>query len=225
MKDKILDVDPFGVEAVLSSFKNEISYLKREDLKNNIIGVVKRIIFLDLILKDSGEYPKRYSQSMIYDSLNAILSIINGNERYFYFDFRSLIENSIRSFLLLNDKDRTGINEMFENFKKLEIGNYQLIVNYYSRSCDYVHNNARASLPITNSFTELKNNISNEDLMVKRSTELLSLLSEICFIYSITHYEIVEHVFYRKKSTLKRLLSQKTFEKINKHIADTYVKV
>lgn len=225
MKDRILEVDPFGVEKVLASFSEEISFIRREDLKNNIIGVIRKIIFLDLLLKESGEYPKRYSQSMIYDALNAIISIINGKERYFYFDFRSLIENSVRSFLLLEDHDKTGINALLERFKELEIGNYQLVTNYYSRSCDYVHNNIKANLPITNSFTELKNITSNEALMAKRSKDLLSLLTEFCYIYSVIHYDIVEHVFYRKKSTLRRLLSEQIVEKINGHFAEIHEKV
>ncbi|HBV85746.1 MAG TPA: hypothetical protein DEF42_03605 [Desulfosporosinus sp.] len=215
MDNSILTHDPFNVKNALDTFREEFKDIRNEGLVNTFISILKKVIFFNLTIKESNLHNTRYFNSIIYDALNAIISICKGNERYCYFDIRSLIENSLRVSLRLEDNDEMSVTSLFYRFNESGLGNYQLIKNYYSLACDYVHNNSRADLPVTSSYVELKNSHSSEERMLQRSRDLLQLISEITYIVLVVYNDEVNHIFYRKSTSLKFLVSERIYKRIS----------
>jgi len=108
-----------------------------------------------------------------------------------------------------------SITNLFSKFNESKLGDYQLIKNYYSSACDYVHNNIRADLPVTSSYVELKNSHLSEEKMLQRSKDLVQLISEITYIVLVVYDEEVNHVFYRKSTSLKFLVSERIYRRLS----------
>ena len=108
-----------------------------------------------------------------------------------------------------------SITTLFSEFEESKLGNYQLMKHYYSLACDYVHNNIRAELPVTSSYVELKNSNLSEEKMLQRSRDLLQLISEITYIILGVYDLEVNHAFYRKRISLKFLVSEKIYKRLS----------
>lgn len=214
-KIELLDYDPLNHKDTLSKFDIEFKSIQNTDVKNKLTCVIKLIIFLETSFKMNQHRQNRFLPSLIFDSLCAINSILNGTTRHFYFEVRSMIENSLRLFLNLDNENETGVNKLFtmfeESIKNTDIDSL-IIKSYYSNACDYVHNNYRANLNIDFTFKQIKDNYISEKEIIFNVNLMYNLIEKICEIYIIKNPHHIEHAFFKEKSSLKFLLNSKLYK-------------
>lgn len=208
MKSSFLESDPYNTRVEISNFRGELDWIRQESDKNNIISIVKKILFMRIILYRSSIENYRYFDSIIYDCLSAINCLRLNKERYFYFDLRSMIENILRCSLKKEDSDDTGITELFRQFDELSLSQhiYDQLTSLYANSCDYVHNNIRAELPVSQSFLDIKNDRLSARQLSSLINDLLKITNIAVEIITEVYFDEVECAFYRTNSTIDFLI-------------------
>ncbi|OAT21466.1 hypothetical protein M979_0325 [Buttiauxella noackiae ATCC 51607] len=150
---KFLSIDPYNILGTISSFRNEFKNLPDKYIVDSLLSTTKKAIFLK-ILHERSLRNNRHLLSIIYDLLCCVSTIKNNEERYFYFNIRSCIENSIRFFLNKSNDDEIGVTRMFLEFKEKykNIDAVSNLARIYTEACNYVHNNEKAGIDISKSF-------------------------------------------------------------------------
>lgn len=206
-----LERDPLHVKSEVTRMiqvMNEGSFIPNENLQR---GIVKRVIFLKILL--SNKKPSHYPMSLLYDSLSGLYSLFNLAPRYFHFNFRSLIENTLRTILNLEDNDAKGVNELFNCSREFFSGNkiiieiIDLLAGKYTLSSNYVHSNISSNMEVHLYYKRIcERKTANEEV-----TGLLELydmtLSKISELFALVFADDVQHIFHRKKTTLNYLIN------------------
>ncbi|SIS97937.1 hypothetical protein [Salimicrobium salexigens] len=214
-----LERDPLKVKPEVNKMiklLNEKQELPQQNIQR---GIVKRIIFLKIFLQTKE--PSHYPNALLYDSLTSLHTLATRSERYFFFNIRSLIENTLRTILNLTDFDRTGVNELFRisrdkyasNTKIIEV--ISLLSDKYTYSSNFVHSNISANMEINLYFKEVTNQSTSDKDLTKLLNLFLLILTKISEIIVIVFPDEVEHIFHRKKETLIYLVNQKIVQEIN----------
>ena len=191
----------------------EFLTLKELD-RNNINFILKKIIFLKYILRQESE-DYRVS-AMVSDLLYLIRTIQVGEERYYYFNIRSIIEHSLRIINDINSTDTITNNDIMNLteqivFNKSAQINLNIVKDEYSKSCLFVHGNENANMSLNEFYNSFKsdNDIINE--ITKKLTVLVKLMNELFNLILITKNDLVDSAFYRRKTILKHLLGEKSY--------------
>ena len=141
---------------------------------------MRKIILLKLASQQDSLLNNRFLQGIIFDALFALKEVKN-NERYFYFNIRSLLENLMRFILKLKNNDKTGILQLNKQFSKLKFNHYEKLTTIYTKACNFVHNNELSDLKLIVYYQEI-NEVSN--LCIEKQEDLSLLLRDIGHIIS-----------------------------------------
>lgn len=205
----IIDNDPLKISEQLNWFKIHFKTFEKEslDLVNTII---KRLIFLKVGTNNS----ERFMNSIIYDALSCLCEVHNSKERYFYFSYRSLIENLVRSSLNKSNDDETRITPLFKEFQS-SISNqtlytqdiYSDLMKEYSFACGYIHNNQSSGLNIMLGYQQMVSTKTLEKNKIKNMLEcLLATLENGIRVLSLTRREDILKNFGRNFYFISKLL-------------------
>lgn len=182
--------------------------------RNLLKGISKKIIFLHRISIHlyNNEY---YLNYLISDILYSLRCIMNGQERYFYFNLRSTIENFLK-FILNIKKDQTpSIKGLFQDLKSCHPKSNEILRQQYGKYCDYIHNNQHANLNIAKSFLE-----TNKESFKKISTSIHDfnlIISTIVEYFIIRENNSIDSLFYGVKRELKKLIGNSLYSKFQKN--------
>ena len=211
MKNSFLENDPYNTRTEIKNFRVELDWIRQESDKNNVISIIKKVLFMRIILYRTIVESYRYFNSIIYDCLSAINCLQLNKKRYFYFDLRSMIENILRCSLKKGDADETGITELFRQFGELSLPQYiyDQLTSLYANSCDYVHNNIRAELPVAKSFLDIKNDMLSDKQLTSLISDLLKIINIAVEIVIEVYFNEVEYAFYRTNPTIDFLVGTK----------------
>lgn len=209
-KKELIDIK----NEVNSFIESEFSKLSELE-KNHIRFVLKRVVFLKYMLRlFNGNY--KY-QALTSDIMYLLSSIKKGETRYYYFNLRSIIEQSLR---IINNIDSTNTltnTDIMEKTKGL-IDNYKVSINLdiikdeYTTSCHYVHGNKNASMELAEIYQNCFEDKEIENLTQKLNV-LVKLLKELFELILISQNSLVDAAFHRRKSILKFLVGEKSYAK------------
>lgn len=153
----MLHPDPYFLYEQEKRFKEEFKELSDSDLEN-LLYFVRKIMLLKLITQQDTLKSNRFLQGMIYDALFA-LKEIKSNERYFYFNIRSLIENLMRFVIKLENDSSMGVIKLEKEFSKYSLFHHQRLVSIYKEACNFVHNNQLSGLDLGVNYQEIKSSV------------------------------------------------------------------
>ncbi|MBT2644758.1 hypothetical protein J7I80_21295 [Bacillus sp. ISL-41] len=198
---------------------NELNELE----KNNLKFVLKKVVFLKYLIRQSGK-DFRY-QALTSDIMYLIRSIKKGEERYYYFNLRSIIEQSLRIINNIESTDTISNSDIMEITKALieekKVGiNLDIIKDEYHTCCLYVHGNENADMELAEFYQNcIDNNILIKNLPRKLSV-LVKLLKEIFDLIIISQNAVVDAAYHRRKSILKFLAGDQSFLKFEQFKID-----
>lgn len=192
---------------------------KKLPLENDLIYVIKLILFNKQLFIKGDSTNKYYKDHMIYDLLMIIHSLTNNSVINFYQLYRSYIENFIRAMLDLKDNDETGVNALFKLFEdKYGINrNNQEFIAYikgeYSKACDYVHSNLRSNVSVYLYYKDiLDSDEMNEKNLKKLILKIKTLLMKIVkFNIDVDTYSI-DSLYYRQYIKLEFLIGSNLYK-------------
>ncbi|MGO4790396.1 hypothetical protein AB4124_23565 [Paenibacillus sp. 2KB_20] len=211
MNRNILEYDPLGTKESIRLFIEMYNMDISISGNNKLKCVIKKIIFIKLFVDNHN--PTHYPKSMIFDILSALNSLKEHKQRYYHFNIRSFIENILRTILLLDDSDRTGVNELFRqsrsacNEKDEEIEIINLLESKYTISNNYVHSNLMAGIEIHQFYKKIKEETMQSEITEDCFDQMCVLLTRVSELLIRRFSNEVEHIFFRKKATLSFLLN------------------
>jgi len=201
------------IKSEINSFI-ELEFNMLEELeKNNLKFVLKRVVFLKYLIRQSGDF--RF-QALTSDIIYLISSIKKGETRYYYFNLRSIIEQALR---IVNNIDSTNTmpnTSIMEKTQELVNAN-QVIINLdvikdeYSTACLYVHGSENADMDLAGVYQdciEHNNQIQNSPQKLK---VLVKLLKELFDLILISQNAMVDAAYHRRKSILKFLVGNPSY--------------
>ncbi|VTR60735.1 Uncharacterised protein [Actinobacillus pleuropneumoniae] len=214
MTDLVNKYDPLDdIKLEVSKFTSMLQSKRALPNHNELAAIAKYIIAMKVIINYHGG--SHYKNCMIYDILSCVNSLTSSSIRNFHYVYRSFIENYLRSMLNLNDSDETGVNQLFrsmeEKYAKTIEGKAKLdfIAGEYSKSCLYVHSNAKAKATVQLYLADIT---SNDDFnRIKLSAtinKVLQTLKKMFELFIISHPDIIENSFYRNKQKLRYLIGE-----------------
>ncbi|OTA15646.1 hypothetical protein Xvie_02499 [Xenorhabdus vietnamensis] len=215
--NSFLSTDPYNILETVTKFKNEFISIENQYVRDCLISTVKKTLLLKII-HNKTLTNNRYLLSIIYDFLCCISSINLNEERYFYFNLRSSIENIIRFSLDKPNDDETGITRLFTQFKDKykNISGVSSLSRAYSDACNYVHNNIKAGLDLSKSFSYIN---GTKNLPTKRlkslAKELHEVQSSIDEILIANNKADITYTFLYLNESLTYLTNKRFIEKLN----------
>lgn len=193
--------------------KAEFSDVKEID-RNKIIFIIKKIVLLKYLTRQANS-DYRFN-ALISDIMYLIRSIKTGEERYYYFNLRSIIEHSLR---IVNNIDSTNTisnNDIMEITKELIASkdasiNISLIKDEYNKSCLYVHGNEKARMNLAAYYQNCFEHKGLIEGISQKLNVLIKMLKELFDLMLISQNNIVDAAFFRRKTILKYLLVEGSY--------------
>lgn len=193
--------------------------------ENELIYIAKLIIFNKSIFVVNDRGNTHYRNYMIYNLLMLMHSLTKDSKINFYQLYRSLIENILRVMLNLEDRDETGVNELFRRFSEKyecnEIGKEftNFIKGEYSEACNYVHSNIRADVDVYLFYSEI---LASDEMDDKNIIKLIFIIKTFLFKFAefIVNVEPtkIEATYYRKNEELKHLIGENLYLNFKRQI-------
>ena len=213
---KFLSIDPYNILGTISSFREEFENIPDKFVADTLISTTKKAIFLK-ILHDRSLQNNRYLLSIIYDLLCCMSTIKKSEERYFYFNLRSCIENAIRFFLNKQSDDETGVGRLFSEFKEKykNLDSVSSLARIYSKACNYVHNNSKADIDISRSYKFIDNDKAIDD--EKRRClcrELFELHSSLNILLLENNKPDIIHAYLYVNENITHLINKDFLDKL-----------
>ncbi|WP_160693376.1 hypothetical protein [Clostridium sp. C2-6-12] len=198
---------------------------KKLPQENDLIYIVKLILFTKQFFTQEDFDRKHYRNYMIYDLLLMMHSLTGNSVISFYQLYRSFIENIIRVMLELEDTDETGINAIFKLFEDKygtsEANNefIYFIKGEYSKACDYVHSNLRSDVSVYLFYQDIINSDEMNDKTLKNFISKIKtlLIKFINFIIDVKTYSI-DSVYFRHYNELEFLIGTNLYKHFKKRI-------
>lgn len=209
-----------GLKKEIKTFVDrEFGNLEELD-KNNINYILKKIVFLKYYLRQVS--PDYRVSSMISDLLYLIRTIQLGEERYYYFNVRSIIEHSLRIINHIESTDTITNSEILKLTDQIVINksiqvNLSLVKDEYSKSCLFVHGNQNSNMNLNEFYQSCLNNEGIINEVSKKLSVLVKLLTELFALILITQNDKIDAAFYRRKSILKYLLGEALYSTFVEH--------
>lgn len=201
---------PFNSKEEINLFRSAIKdKIKSESELNTLVNTFKYIYFVNIIIDTASNVDrKRYMEGIIYDALNAIITIIIKRERYLNLNIRSLIENLARINLLKSHSEDLFSEHIIKtDFVKLKENNenWKYLYDNYKITCLFIHSNPSAKLNIGTTLNKLliEDNIKDSKKQVIYLNKIMKTV--ITVLLEIFHKEI-ENKFYRNNNELQFLL-------------------
>ncbi len=124
--------------------------------RSKIICVAKNMLFFKKFFYFYVDNQMHYYSCLINDMLLLIHSLSQNSIRIHYVTFRSLIENLIRVLLKYEDKNATGVRNMFKEFALNDCKEYYAYLEgEYGKCCEVVHSNNNFTIPMYSFYEEL----------------------------------------------------------------------
>jgi hypothetical protein len=182
---------------------------------NELQAITKYVIVMKTIVNSHKD--SHYKNSMIFDIISAVHSLTGVSIRNFHYIYRSFIENYLRSMLDLEDNDETGVNQLFR-LSMERYGNTEwkhlldFITSEYSKSCLYVHSNAKAKANVHLYYIDIiTNDEFNKKTLSSTINKILSALKIMLELLIVSSPHIVENAFYRNKQRLRYLIGENLY--------------
>lgn len=211
-----LTIDPYNVLGTVSKFKEDLQVIPDQYIVDSLISAVKKSIFLKIIHEKSLR-GNRHLLSIIYDFLGCISAIKKNEDRYFYFNIRSCIENSIRFLLNKDNDDEIGVTKMFNEFKERYKGvaGVSSLARVYSDACNYVHNNIKADIDVSKSYKYIDSpKVFEKKKSRKLCDDLVSVQLSLNDFLLINNKEDIKHAFLYLNENIEYLINKNFLEKL-----------
>lgn len=208
--------DPHCIRETVLLFKDDLKTIPNQYVIDILLSTAKKTIFFK-ILHEKSLKKNRHLLSIIYDLLCCISAIKNNEERYFYFNVRSCIENSIRFLLNKSNDDDIGVTKMFNEFKEKYKGvsGVSEISRVYSDACNYVHNNIKAEIDLSKSYKKINGKKDfNEKTSRKLCRDILAVHSSLNEPLLINNKNDVKHAFLYLNENIEYLINKRFMEKL-----------
>ena len=200
----------------------EFNVLRELD-KNNLMFILKKIVFLKYLARQvSWDYR---INAITSDIMYLIRSMKTGEERYYYFNLRSIIEHILR---IVNDIDSTNtisnsdVMELTQNLitiKKARI-NMALIKDEYTKSCLYIHGSEKARMDLANFYENCLEDKGMIKEISSKLTILVKLLKELFDLILISQNSNIDAAFFSRKTVLKYLIGDNSYSIFEKYLED-----
>lgn len=123
---------------------------------NKMKNVAKNILFLKKFFNYYVDDQQHYYSCLISDMFLLVQALSQNSIRNYFVTYRSLIENLIRVLLKYDDKNATGVRNMFSEFRDCSTKIYvDYLEGEYGKCCEVVHSNCNFSVPMYNFYEEL----------------------------------------------------------------------
>lgn len=199
-------------------------YSLSQENKDFLIYFSKKIMFFrelyHLKFFFSDENRKYYMEQIISDSFYIINTFLEINSRYFYLNYRSIIEQFCGLFnnvplsngRIFVTNELSSINKFIntsnlknEKNKKIDYG---LLKSCYSKACMYIHGNPNAEYLNISFFQEIedfKNLNDNNKRKIRRTmvNDIIYLFDILIILLSYKYSETISFLFFRRKKILE----------------------
>lgn len=200
------------VKQEIQNFKTTYFVFLKENSKNDIAFLSKKIIFFKYIIRNNNiDYR---INALTSDYIYLLESIWNKNIRYFYLNVRSIIEHSLRIFNDVSSDNTLTNSELFTlsknkltTFKENNV-NFNIIEDQYSIACNYVHGNINANLPLAEFFIDSIDKNKEFIFIETKIRQICVLVEELGKLFLYTNASIIDDAFHRRKSILKYLTNE-----------------
>lgn len=191
--------------------------------KNNIRFVLKKIVLTKyLLIHNKSDY--RY-KALSSDLMYLINSIKKGEIRYYFFNLRSIIEQALRIINNINSTEIINNVEVMNQTQELinSHGFYielDVIRESYKTSCLYVHGNESVDIGIIEYYeNSFEKNVQIKNVRRKLKV-LIKLLTNLFDLIILIHVHEVDAAFHRRKTILKYLIGEKSYNEFYKVIEE-----
>lgn len=191
----------------------EFPFLGIKD-RNNLIFILKKIVFLKyLIRQESSNY---ILKALTSDIMYLIGNMKKGEERYYYFNIRSIIEQSLRLVNNLTSTDTISNSSVMDNTDSI-VNQYNACINMdiikdeYIKSCRYVHGNEKVIMDLAVMYQDCIQEKGIIDGISVKLNQLVKLLQSLFDLIIITQNELIDAAFFRRKTILEYLVGTKSF--------------
>lgn len=211
------------VKSEITKFVSFEFDILRELEKNNLKFILKKLVFMKYLARQvSWDYRVNAISS---DIMYLIRSIQTGEERYYYFNLRSIIEHILR---IVNDIDSTNtitnsdimeLTQELITLKKADI-NLALIKDEYTKSCLFIHGSEKAGMDLAVFYQNcLEEKGMIKDVSVKLNV-LVKLLNELFNLILISQNSNIDAAFFGRKTVLKYLIGDSSYSIFEKYQED-----
>lgn len=199
-----------GVKKEIQKFVNEICKPTSEHTKNYYISICKKIVFLKYLIR---QMPSDYKyRAFLSDLIYLLNSIKCGEERYYYLNVRSLIEQSMRIIAGVEDTETITNFELMQKIVSVKKSinhvrsvNTDIIQDQYSNACLYVHGSSFAQMELAEYYINTFEKDKVIENLETKLNQLLILLKSIFSLVIICKSALVDAAFHRRKSILRYL--------------------
>ncbi len=208
----LIDNDPYDILNTLELFSKSFSEFELEHQQNQIKFIVKKLILIRIIINENDIQNKWFLEGVYSDLLSLLETLSLKKERYFRFNLRSLIENTLRVLLLKKDNDNTGVINLFKEAKLTTfVNSVNNLHSIYVSSNNFVHNNIQSKLPIGRSYYDLKySKLSKTEISyMLRDVEAICRILNKIIIFRFSNE--IDCTFHRKKKSLRRLIGENNY--------------
>lgn len=218
MSTHILRNDPYSLQEQEKRFKEEFKELSEADF-TDLCYFIHKIMLLKIITQDDQLKSNRFLQGMIYDALFALKELKN-NERYFYFNIRSLIENLMRFVVRLPNDSSLGVTRLEKSFREYSLVHHERLSLIYGESCNFVHNNQASGLDLEINYQEVKSLVHIEGGKQQNCIKLLKDIADVIAESLVKHFtQNITNAFPMNIADLYYLLGNE-YSKSLKHLLE-----
>ena len=222
MELKMNKSDPTFIE--LESVKKEIREFIAEQFsgmveqdRNNMISILKKVVLMKYLVRQNPDDFRL--QALLSDLIYLVDSVINGEIRYYYFNMRSIIEQSLRVINMLDSAETIPNYDIMKKTEEIVLDsgfqfNLDIIKYEYSKSCHYVHGSSNANMNLVKIYSDCLDKSKYIDNLNQKLNELVKLLKEIFRLVFLSNSLLVDAAFHRRKSILKYLTDEYSLQLI-----------
>lgn len=184
---------------------------KDVDIQNSIKKVIKNTLFFKYLEQEYSDY---YISSIISDYMYFLYSLRKLNYRYMNLNLRSIIEYSLKTFLEEETDGAAKTYDLINRSKEKYSNNSSIIVDFnviesiYSNTCDFIHGNINAQMPIISYFDEIDSLEEDKNTTRRTLNHCINVSKELQKLLLISHKYIIDGAFHRKKSLLEYLINK-----------------
>ena len=209
------------VNSFLALVTNRFGENRIGNCQSSMVYITRLFLFLkDMYSKDNeseGYFMRCWASNMLF----SIHAIFGNYEKLFYYEYRSMIENSLRVILQKPSDDETGIRKLFDEASVLcdtkeKHMIYEFMLSDYAKCCDIVHCNNSASINVFEYYQDILNNEEmTSDKRVKCFSTLSTFFKKIIEIVVRTNIDDISTKYYRKSKLLEFLLGKELYDLYN----------
>lgn len=171
--------------------------------------IIKHILFFKVILETYHD--SRELKVLISDLFSYIINDIKGEIRNNSLIERSIIENYLRLSLEYIEKNNHITSLKFEELKQMDFmrdnNSYNVIIDAYKKSCDYIHGGENLDIEISEYIKDLfdKKPIYKRK-KIKEKERKKRLILSLDYLFLEVRRQEIDNAFHRNKDGLEYLI-------------------